>query len=343
MKKKNSERYFAAANTCDGFVSYYDKIFSKLDKLYVIKGGPGTGKSSLMRELGTRAENHGNSVEYFYCSFDPDSLDGLIINGCVGVIDGTAPHVYEPRISGALDETVDLSVFWDGGILNNSKKQLKELNAEKSRCFKLTYIYLASLGKIYELNRGLLEKCFKRNTFASDMLGRLSTEHMSACGRKLRIKTSFGRKGISSFPTYNDLAEKTICFSDGFDTLMSSDLLFPICRECKRKGVLKTYSYSPFEKGRPNAIMLSDNTAIISECDIGDYDVSEFMSREFSKMKNMLAENREIKNTLLACAEAQLKKTAEIHSEIEKIYISAMDFDAKEKFTEELVKKIIFC
>ena len=119
---KNDLKYFAAANTTDGFVSYYDGIFGKLKKLYVIKGGPGTGKSRLMREIGASAEEKGDNVEYFYCSFDPASLDGIIINHTCAVIDGTAPHVYEPRIPGARDETVDLSCFWNSKVLKEKRE-----------------------------------------------------------------------------------------------------------------------------------------------------------------------------------------------------------------------------
>ena len=41
----SEKKYFAAANTVDGFVSYYDEIFVKCSRVYIIKGGSGTGKS----------------------------------------------------------------------------------------------------------------------------------------------------------------------------------------------------------------------------------------------------------------------------------------------------------
>ena len=41
------KRYFAAANTGKGFVSYYDEIFGKCKRIDIIKGGSGTGKVDL--------------------------------------------------------------------------------------------------------------------------------------------------------------------------------------------------------------------------------------------------------------------------------------------------------
>ena len=49
----NNEKYFAAANSYKGFKSYFDRIFApeQFDRIYIIKGGPGTGKSSIMKNI----------------------------------------------------------------------------------------------------------------------------------------------------------------------------------------------------------------------------------------------------------------------------------------------------
>ena len=45
------EKYFAAANTESGFFSLFDEVFSPehLRRIYILKGGPGTGKSTHTR------------------------------------------------------------------------------------------------------------------------------------------------------------------------------------------------------------------------------------------------------------------------------------------------------
>jgi Mrp family chromosome partitioning ATPase len=52
------KKFFAAANTEMGFRSLFDEIFApeKFRRIYILKGGPGTGKSTLMRNLGAVAE-----------------------------------------------------------------------------------------------------------------------------------------------------------------------------------------------------------------------------------------------------------------------------------------------
>ena len=53
MKNTLAKRYFAAANSAYGFHNSFCEIFSpdKLQRVYIIKGGPGTGKSYLMKNI----------------------------------------------------------------------------------------------------------------------------------------------------------------------------------------------------------------------------------------------------------------------------------------------------
>ena len=71
--------FFAAANTEEGFYSIFESVFppSALDKIFIIKGGPGTGKSTLMRQIAEYACGRGYSPELYYCSSDTSSLDGI--------------------------------------------------------------------------------------------------------------------------------------------------------------------------------------------------------------------------------------------------------------------------
>ena len=61
-------KYFLAANSCEGFISCFAESYSANDnwRVYIIKGGPGTGKSSFMRYLASVAEER--KAEYELCS-----------------------------------------------------------------------------------------------------------------------------------------------------------------------------------------------------------------------------------------------------------------------------------
>ena len=109
-------KYFLASNSCDGFISYFDTCFDPKDgwKSYIIKGGPGTGKSSFMKKIAKRAEEEGYSVHRCPCSSAPDSLDAVVIPKLkVSVLDGTAPHVIDPKYPGAVENILNFGDFWN--------------------------------------------------------------------------------------------------------------------------------------------------------------------------------------------------------------------------------------
>ena len=110
------KHYFLGANGPKGFVSLYREFCSpdSGNFLWVIKGGPGCGKSTFMKKIGKAAEESGLDVEYVLCSSDPDSLDGVLIpQWHVGYADGTAPHVLDVSFPAAAGAYLDLGPFYD--------------------------------------------------------------------------------------------------------------------------------------------------------------------------------------------------------------------------------------
>ena len=88
-------QYFLGANSPTGFYSLYDHLLppERARAIYILKGGPGCGKSTLMRKIGAWAEESGLETEYILCSGDPDSLDAVVFPALsVALVDGTAPQ-----------------------------------------------------------------------------------------------------------------------------------------------------------------------------------------------------------------------------------------------------------
>lgn len=89
--------FFLGTNTPQGFVSRFDQLADPLDgwREFVIKGGPGTGKSTLMKRIAAEAGTRCKRVELIHCSSDVDSLDGVILHDIkTSIADGTSPHAW---------------------------------------------------------------------------------------------------------------------------------------------------------------------------------------------------------------------------------------------------------
>lgn len=139
-------QYFLGGNTAAGFVSFYDGFcHGEEDFLWVIKGGPGCGKSSFMRRIGAAAEQAGQDVQYVLCSGDPDSLDGVYIPGWhTGYVDGTAPHVIEAELPGAAALYLDLGQFYDRQALMGRRGELAALQLRYRALYRRAYACLQS-------------------------------------------------------------------------------------------------------------------------------------------------------------------------------------------------------
>ena len=87
--------FFVGANSGEGFRNLFSEMVDIEDTydFMVLKGGPGVGKNTFMREIGRAMEEAGTTVEYLWCSGDPDSLDGVVLPEIrCAVVDGTSPH-----------------------------------------------------------------------------------------------------------------------------------------------------------------------------------------------------------------------------------------------------------
>ena len=131
--------FFAGANSGEGFRNLFSEMVDIQDTFdfMVLKGGPGIGKNTFMREIGRAVENAGMAVEYLWCSGDPDSLDGVVIPELrCAVADGTSPHVIEPQYPAAVDRYVDLGRFYD---LTAAKERAEEVKAH-THAYKSAYV-----------------------------------------------------------------------------------------------------------------------------------------------------------------------------------------------------------
>ena len=124
------QTFFLAANSGQGFFSLYDGFPGDGVFLHVVKGGPGTGKSGFLRRIRKAAQERGLDTETILCSGDPDSLDGLCVPALRQAwVDGTAPHVTEPKIFGVTGDYVNLGRFCRLPLAPEAQTRARELNA----------------------------------------------------------------------------------------------------------------------------------------------------------------------------------------------------------------------
>ena len=159
MADRPQVRFFLGANSPAGFYSLYDQFMppEETEDYLLIKGGPGCGKSTLMRRVAEAMEEAGHPVEYILCSGDPGSLDAVRFpDRKAALVDATAPHVVEPRCPGAMERYVDLGACYDTAALKPLRDELAACMEGYPDCYARAYRCLSAAAQIQDDIRSML-------------------------------------------------------------------------------------------------------------------------------------------------------------------------------------------
>ena len=344
------DRYFAAANSGKGFKSYFEDIFfdEGIKRRYIIKGGPGTGKSTLMKRLGARAEREGKRVVYYYCSSDTESLDGVIIDSGIAVFDGTAPHSYDTVLPGAVDEIVDLGRFWDSAALGGYTDKIREISKTKKLCYARAYRYLAAA---LEVSRALdvLAEPYRDTVKMRAAIERVCEKIPNGIGARLTpaLVSAIGTRGRVSLDSLRRRASKPYAVCDSFGT--AKTYLKILVDELLKKGCRLSVSYDPIDTEAIDEVLVEDSGEYFFVCDdvstLTD-GVQKINMKRFVFIESASEIRREYRlagkqyESLLTLAEQALAGSGRAHLELEKIYTANMDFEALNCFFDSFFKKI---
>ncbi len=146
MRHGKVRKMFPGSNSAYGFYSFYDQIIEDdALRIFVIKGGPGVGKSTFMQNISRELIKRGRDVEFHCCSADSASLDGIVFPQLqIACIDGTTPHMVDPKNPGAVDEIIHMGEFWDEAGMIARREDILRLNGEHARLYRRAYRYLAA-------------------------------------------------------------------------------------------------------------------------------------------------------------------------------------------------------
>ena len=342
--------YFAAANTADGFYSRFSALFDpacgRWQKIYIIKGGPGTGKSSFMRRAAEHAEKKGYHVERYYCSADPHSLDGIRIPACgIAMLDGTAPHTVDAAYPGAVEEIINMGMFFDVRALRDKTEEIRVLCAEHAGHHAAARRYLRAAGMMREQALSLLSDAFlpeKAAGAAGRIVRNIPQEREPFCD--MQFVTAISVRGIVHLPT----AEQTgscVCVTDSGRASLFFDALTDAA---ERRGISYVRYASPLRPAETEGIYFPGTDTVYmtdryrtsrAENAPRALNTDRFYDRAaLSGIRSRLRFAQACERSLLDGACEALAAAGRIHDALESLYIAAMDFDALNVFETRFLR-----
>ena len=150
---------FPGSMTPDGFMSCFDHLLpeSELRRMIILKGGPGVGKSTFMRRVHAALCTDGEPSTLYFCSGDPDSLDAVAVpHAGLLILDGTAPHIVDPKIPGARDGIVNLGECLNEEAMRPRLRQIQDCMADHAACSRRARASMQAARAIAQDNAALI-------------------------------------------------------------------------------------------------------------------------------------------------------------------------------------------
>ena len=286
-------------------------------------------------------------MEYYYCSSDTASLDGIVIDGSIALFDGTAPHSYDTVLPGACDELVDLGRFWDARALAHKAGSIRALGEKKKRAYKHAYAYLAAAGEVREALESIISPVVKWEKMSA-VIRRICETDKRGDGRiAVRQVSAFGTSGAVRLDTLTKKAERMCAVEDYYGAAaIFMRQLYDRAVEC---GRTMEVSFDTLDVSTPREIYFADSGECFAVCDTS-CDIPEAERR--IKMKRFIDGEglthirhsyRTARNTqrdLCDLAAHQLSEAGRAHADMEKIYVANMNFSRLQGFCAEFLERL---
>ena len=354
MKEKH---YFAGSNASKGLSSYFESILKpeKLKRMYILKGGPGVGKSSFMKKFAENMKEKDYSVDYIHCASDNDSLDGIIVHELkIAFVDGTAPHTIDRVLPGAADEIINLGEFLDGEQLQKHKCQIIQINQNKSLLYKSAFRYFQAAAIISEEINSLYDQFIdnkKFNEMCNQVVNKLFPVYFQSDKRGTAINMFSEAYTANGFINYTQTfyQDKKLWAVVGEDTNYTSKLLSIIADEAVKRGYDIECCYRPLAAENLQHLSIPDmNLMIVStENPIHAgyeeiFDIHEIMDSD--KLKAHISEienNLYLHDLLINKALDKLHEAKKQHELLEVFYVNGMNFDGVNNVFNNTLNKYI--
>jgi hypothetical protein len=346
--------YFLTANSADGFINGFKSVYDFSDswRVFLIKGGPGTGKSTFMKKMAEELFESGEEVHLILCGSDPDSLDGVVSHSKkICFFDATAPHILNPEYPGACEEIIDLSVFWDGDKLYKERKKIIELSDKNKELHRLASKVISAVGQLKRKKNRIslmatdIDKTFD---FAVGLARRYLKDGYKTGKEKIWYLSAITNEGeVFLKDTIDKLCDRKIFIEDAYGTV--AGIIMSVIRDLSIDKNIEIITVKnnilPGEQ-IDHILIPSLSLAFVSGKDFENEErvihSSRFMDREILKQhRSVVKLVDKLSNELTLSAVQLMKKAKSNHDELEDYYIKAMDFENLKKFTCDFAQKML--
>lgn len=297
----------------------------------------------------------GYDVEFHQCSSDNNSLDGVVIPALkIAIIDGTAPHIVDPKHPGAIDEILNFGAFWNEDGIRANKSEIVETTRKIGNLFKRAYKFFAAAKSIRDDMEVVYEEALDQGKFNQGVreLKKEIVDTLNDAEQEGKVRHLFGSalspKGLTDHYATIVGKLKRIYYIEGSYVKGISNFIEEVVDEAIKKGLnVEVYHEALDEKNIETIIIPKLHVAITTSDKYAHthdkkIEFDNFMDKEIlAANAEILKEDKAYIEDLLNAGLVNIAKAKKEHDDLEKFYIPNMNFKAIDELREKILERII--
>ena len=358
METGHATEYFLGSNSERGFFSLYSDMAdtSAGDFIWLIKGGPGCGKSSFMRKIGAAAESAGFSVEYTRCSGDPDSLDAVYIpEKKLCYADATSPHCMDAALPACSESYLDLGAFYRTDKLRQRRGELAAMNARYKEIYARIYGLIAAAGKLepYGIPELIGERerayvCRRAQGVAEREFGRGGGKRLGR--QKHRFISAISCRGCLRLDaTVASVCQRVYALDNEYG--LADSYLQTLADAARQRGIDAVLCHSPLHPERLEALLIPELSlgfvsggTMFGEVRGAARNVrldAVPQKEKLQRLRKKIRSSVKLRDAVLREALSALSEAKQLHDEIESVYNPHVDFDGVYSLCDLHIKNML--
>ncbi|MBR4201851.1 MAG: hypothetical protein IKQ91_11410 [Oscillospiraceae bacterium] len=343
--------YFLGGASPQGFETDFWREQQALYGFY-LKGGPGTGKSTLMKKIA--AAFSGEETAVYHCASDPRSLDAVVLPARgIFIADSTAPHEASTPLPFVTGETVDLAAAL-------AQEPLQKASTD------ILALYRANQTAHAQVKKGLAGIAEMEDMIAETGAAALLQDRLEKYAARLAKRLFPKKNGCEGHLLYRQSAALTPLgrmrfLPESFDLILLHDpyyaagalLLHQLCAAAVQSGLSCEITRSLTQKHRPpvqiilpeQRLMIAAVTeaaqpelpAPVSTLHLQRFYDAEVLRRQRTLLKFSAKTAAATEDQVIAL----LAEALRLHDLLENYYIGALNTDFLGQQTDRLISEIL--
>lgn len=266
----------------------------------------------------------------------------------------TPTHVVDPKFPGAVDVILNFGEFWNEAGISKNKEEIISITSKIGKRFKRAYKFFAAAKSVRDDLEEIYEEALEHGSVnqASRILKKEIVGSLNDTEKEGKVRHLFGSalspNGVVDYYETIVGTMKTIYYMDGSYVKGISKFIKDIVDEGIKKGLYIEAYHEPLDENNIETITIPKLSIAITTSDkyaqthYKKIPFDTFMKQEILDMyMDALKEDKAFIENSIRAGIANITKAKKEHDDLEKLYISNMNFKEVNDLREKIMKSML--